>query len=39
MDEEEFFTEDIDLDDQFNDMSIEFDDYAEIDYVEYTTDW
>lgn len=39
MDEEEFIAEDIDLDDQFNDMSIEFDDYPEFDCIEYTTDW
>jgi len=39
MDEEEFFTEDIDLDDQINDMSIDFDDYPESDFIEYTTDW
>lgn len=39
MDEENFFTEDLDLDDQSNDLSIDYDDYPESDYIEYTTDW
>lgn len=37
MDEEEFLAEDNDLDDQFN--TVEFDDYPELDFIEYTTDW
>jgi hypothetical protein len=39
MNEEEFFFENFDLDEQFNDISIEFDDYPESDSIEYTTDW
>jgi len=38
MDEEEFFTEEVDTDD-IQDLSIDYDDYMDTDYYEYTTDW
>jgi|LauGreDrversion2_3_1035106.scaffolds.fasta_scaffold198088_2 hypothetical protein len=39
MNDEEFFTEELNCDDQLNDLTIDYDDYPEFDSLEYTTDW
>ena len=39
MQQEEFFTEEINSQEQFTDLSIDYDDYPEFDSLEYTTDW
>ena len=39
MEEEEFFTEEINSQEQLTDLSIDYDDYPEFDSLEYTTDW
>jgi hypothetical protein len=38
MDEEEFFTEELNTE-ELTDFSIDYDDYPEFDSLEYTTDW
>ena len=39
MEQEEFFTEEINSQEQLTDLSIDYDDYPEFDSLEYTTDW